>query len=160
MNGNILEQFLGKVSLRFKEIKTITLKIYNGNKGRDGRLSDMKQILLIIAVVMGQSVLAADKEPLIADPKSSGAQEWEPKKTHAIIVGVLDWKNGLTPFSKRNRKDQELRDLLIKRGTPAENVTMLLDQEATLPKIREAVAHTLSKTSKDSTLIIYYDGHG
>ena len=160
VNGNILEQFLGKVSLRFKEIKTITLKIYNGNKGRDGRLSDMKQILLIIGVVMGQYVLAADKEPLIADPKSSEAQEWEPKKTHAIIVGVLDWKNGLTPFSKRNRKDQELRDLLIKRGTPAENVTMLLDQEATLPKIREAVAHTLSKTSKDSTLIIYYDGHG
>ena len=28
----------------------------------------MKQLLLIIAVVMGQSVLAADKKPLIADP--------------------------------------------------------------------------------------------
>ena len=28
----------------------------------------MKQILLIIAVVMGQSVLAADDKPLIADP--------------------------------------------------------------------------------------------
>ena len=28
----------------------------------------MKQILLICAVVMGQSVLAADKKPLIADP--------------------------------------------------------------------------------------------
>ncbi|SVD94993.1 uncharacterized protein METZ01_LOCUS447847, partial [marine metagenome] len=59
----------------------------------------MKQILLIIGVVMGQYVLAADKEPLIADPKSSSAQEWEPKKTHAVIVGVLEWKNGLTPFS-------------------------------------------------------------
>ena len=28
----------------------------------------MKHILLMIAVVMGQSVLAADKKPLIADP--------------------------------------------------------------------------------------------
>ena len=28
----------------------------------------MQQILLILAVVMGQSVLAADKKPLIADP--------------------------------------------------------------------------------------------
>ena len=28
----------------------------------------MKQLLLMIAVVMGQSVLAADKRPLIADP--------------------------------------------------------------------------------------------
>ncbi len=98
--------------------------------------------------------------PLVAFTISLGADEWEPKKTHAVIVGVLEWKNGLTPFSKRNRKDQELRDLLIKRGTPAENVTMLLDQEATLPKIRKAITQTLSRTSKDSTLIIYYDGHG
>ncbi len=28
----------------------------------------MKQLLLIFAVVMGQSVLAADEKPLIADP--------------------------------------------------------------------------------------------
>ncbi len=91
---------------------------------------------------------------------SLGAAEWEPKKTHALIVGVLEWKNGLSPFPKRNRKDRELRNLLIKRGTPAENVTMLLGEEATLAKIRKAIAQTLSKTSKDSTLIIYYDGHG
>ncbi|SVB74619.1 uncharacterized protein METZ01_LOCUS227473, partial [marine metagenome] len=98
--------------------------------------------------------------PLVAFTISLGADEWEPKKTHAVIVGVLEWKNGLTPFSKRNRKDQELRNLLIKRGTPAENVTMLLDQEATLPKIRKAISQVLSRTTKDSTLIIYYDGHG
>jgi arylsulfatase A-like enzyme len=97
---------------------------------------------------------------LVAFTTSLGADEWEPQKTHALIVGVLEWKNGLSPFPKRNRKDKELRDLLIQRGTPAENVTLLLGQEATLPKIREALAHTLSKTSKDSTLIIYYDGHG
>ncbi len=97
--------------------------------------------------------------PLIAST-SLGAEEWEPKKTHALIVGVLEWKNGFSPFPKRDRKDKELRDLLIKRGTPAENVTMLLDQEATLSKIRKAITQTLSKTSKDSTLIIYYDGHG
>ena len=119
-----------------------------------------KTILMIVAVVMGQSVLAADKKPLITDPASSEAGEWEPKKTYAVIVGVLEWKNGLAPFPKRNRKDQELRNLLIKRGTPTENVTMLLGKEATLAKIRKAITQTLSKTSKDSTLVIYYDGHG
>jgi len=97
--------------------------------------------------------------PLFAST-SLGAEEWEPKKTHALIVGVLEWKNGLSSFPKRNRKDKELRDLLVKRGTPAENVTMLLDKEATLANIRKAVAETLSRTTKDSTLIIYYDGHG
>ncbi|SVC69448.1 uncharacterized protein METZ01_LOCUS322302, partial [marine metagenome] len=109
---------------------------------------------------LGLTALLLGFMPLVAFTTSLGADEWEPKKTHAVIVGVLEWKNGLTPFSKRNRKDQELRDLLIKRCTPAENVTMLLDQEATLPKIRKAITQTLSKTSKDSTLIIYYDGHG
>lgn len=97
--------------------------------------------------------------PLIAST-SLGAEEWEPKKTHALIVGVLEWKNGLSSFPKLNRKDRELRDLLVKRGTPVENVTMLLDKEATLAKIRKAITQILSKTSEDSTLIIYYDGHG
>jgi hypothetical protein len=88
------------------------------------------------------------------------AEEWEPARTHAVIVGVLEWQHGLTPYSKRNRKDQELRDLLVKRGTPAENIQLLLDKDATLPKIRKAVADTLTRAEKGSTLIVYYAGHG
>src|SRR5262245_26642973 len=88
------------------------------------------------------------------------AEEWEPANTHAVIVGVLEWQSKLTPYPKRNRKDQELRDLLVKRGTPAENVRLLLDKEATLPKIREAIADTLKMADKNSTLIVYYAGHG
>jgi hypothetical protein len=88
------------------------------------------------------------------------AGEWQPAKTHALIVGVLEWKNGLTPYPKRDRKDVELRDLLIERGTPPDNNTLLLDKEATLPRIREAVATTAKKAEKDSTLIVYYAGHG
>jgi hypothetical protein len=97
----------------------------------------------------------------VASPGASlGAEKWEPSKTHALIVSVLEWEGNLSPFPKRNRKDQQLRDLLIKRGTPAENITMLLGPEATLEKIRDAIAHTLGETSKDSTLIVYYQGHG
>jgi hypothetical protein len=88
------------------------------------------------------------------------ADEWEPARTHAVIVGVLEWKAGLTPYPKGNRKDQELRDLLVKRGTPADNIRLLLDKEATLPKIREAIAETLKKAGPRSTLIVYYAGHG
>lgn len=121
----------------------------------------MKGFLLIITLMVFVGCLStSDKLLTVTVPASSNAGEWEPKKTHAIIVGVLEWKNGLAPFPKRNRKDQELRDLLIKRGTPPENVTMLLGREATLAKIRKAITQTLRKTSKDSTLIIYYDGHG
>jgi len=40
----------------------------------------MQQILLILAVVMGQSVLAADKKPLIADPIVEKAIRYRLKK--------------------------------------------------------------------------------
>lgn len=115
---------------------------------------------MIAVVALAGCVSTPDKLSLIAAPASSEAGVWEPKKTYAVIVGVLEWENGLAPFPKRNRKDQELRNLLIKRGTPTENVTMLLGKEATLAEIRKAITQILSKTSKDSTLIIYYDGHG
>jgi hypothetical protein len=88
------------------------------------------------------------------------AEEWEPAKTHAVIVGVLEWKSGLTPYPKRHRKDQELRDLLVERGTPAENIQLLLDKDATLPKIRSAIEKTVNRAPAGSTLIVYYAGHG
>ena len=91
---------------------------------------------------------------------SFAAERWEPSKTHVVIVGVCKWEADLTRYSKRHRKDEELRDLLIKRGTPTENITMLLDSEATLSNIRKAIDDTLRKTTKESTLIVYYAGHG
>src|SRR5436190_3938267 len=88
------------------------------------------------------------------------AEEWEPAKTHAVIVGVLEWKSGLTPYPKRHRKDQELRNVLVSRGTPAENIQLLLDKDATLPKIREAITKMVNRAPNGSTLIVYYAGHG
>jgi hypothetical protein len=88
------------------------------------------------------------------------ADEWEPAKTHAVIVGVLEWKSGLTAYPKRSRKDQELRDVLVKRGTPEKNIELILDKDATLPKIREEIARAVKRADHDSTLIVYYAGHG
>jgi len=70
------------------------------------------------------------------------ADEFEPAKTHAVFVGVLEWQHALTPYPKKHRKDQELRDLLVRRGTPEANITLLLDKDATLAKIRDAVTKT------------------
>jgi len=92
--------------------------------------------------------------------RSLDADQWEPANTHALIVGVLEWEADLTPYSKQDRKDQALRDLLIKRGTPPGNITMLLDSQATLSNIRQAIDEILGKTTEGSTLIVYYAGHG
>jgi len=88
------------------------------------------------------------------------AEEWQPADTHAVVVGVLEWKSSLTPYSKENRKDLELRDLFIKRGVPASNIETLLDEQATLAKIRDALARTIKRCPAGSTLIVYYAGHG
>jgi hypothetical protein len=88
------------------------------------------------------------------------ADEWAPAKTYAVIVGVLEWEHGLQPYAKRNRKDQELRDLLVRRGTPEENIALLLDKEATLANVRDAVIKTARGAGEGSTLIVYYAGHG
>lgn len=88
------------------------------------------------------------------------ADELEPAKTHAVIVGVLEWKHGLHGYSKKHRKDQELRDVLVRRGTPAAHITLLVDKDATLPNIRKAVTRSARRAGPGSTLIVYYAGHG
>ncbi len=51
----------------------------------------VKQILLIVAVVMGQSVLAADKKPLIADPLVEKAvRRWAEKPTGELTKADLE----------------------------------------------------------------------
>ena len=50
--------------------------------------------------------------------------------------------------------------MLVARGVPAENVTLLLDGDATLAKIRAAIAKSVGNAKPGATLIIYYAGHG
>lgn len=97
---------------------------------------------------------------LLAAPAPVDAEELVPARTHALIVGVLDWKNNLTPYSTRHRKDQELHDLLVRRGTPAEHIALLLDEEATAARIRGAVSRSARAAGPGTTLLVYYAGHG
>lgn len=90
------------------------------------------------------------------------ADELDPANVHAVIVGVLKYKHHRTleSFPNKNRKDRELRDLLVRRGTPAKNIALLTDKDATLANIRAAVQTAARNAEKNSTLLIYYNGHG
>ena len=46
-----------------------------------------------------------------------------PKNTQILIVGVLEWKEDLASFSKKNRKDKALHNFFLKQGVPASNIT-------------------------------------
>mgnify|MGYP001170267821 FL=1 len=85
---------------------------------------------------------------------------WDAADTHVVIIGVTRWKADLTRYPRRRRKDKELRELLIQRGTPPKQISVLLDSEATLENIRQTIKSTLLATNANSTLLIYFAGHG
>jgi hypothetical protein len=65
----------------------------------------MKHILLILAVVMSQSVLAADKKPLITNPIVEKAIRKPSAAHHPNSVERWQvWDNFLLPNSGRGRK--------------------------------------------------------
>ncbi|QDT09132.1 caspase family protein [Planctomycetes bacterium K23_9] len=84
-----------------------------------------------------------------------------PGQTYAVIVGVLTWQEkSLTEYPAERRQDVALQQQLAAIGVPAENVTVLLDQAATRDAIETAVTSVAKRAGEDSTLIIYYAGHG
>jgi hypothetical protein len=90
----------------------------------------------------------------ICDGKS-----WEPEKTHALIVGVLEWQDeGLVPYPKENRQDRALEAQLIADGVPAQNIIFIEDKAATLDSMVAALSEIALKSHH--TLIFYYAGHG
>jgi hypothetical protein len=85
----------------------------------------------------------------------------DPKRTHALIVGVLEFKgNAMSGWSKEARKDQELYDTLLAMGVPAKNMTLLLDREATKEAVEKATRDVAARARKGDLLLFYYAGHG
>ncbi len=90
------------------------------------------------------------------------AQDWEPKRTYALVVGILEWqdKASYVSFPKTERRDARLVATLRQRGVPREQVVYLQDKAATLPAIQTALANLLKRTHSGDTLLVYYCGHG
>jgi len=94
-------------------------------------------------------------------PQELDAVEIDPSSLHVVIVGVLEWKDAkVTQYSKEKRQDLVLRDTLLARGVPKEQITVVLDREATLEHITNAVGETAAKVPQDGSLLFYYAGHG
>lgn len=87
---------------------------------------------------------------------------WNPAKTWAFIVGLLEWENVdiYSSFPAEQRRDEQLVDLLIERGVPEDQVWYLQDSDATTEAILAAMEAHLVSATPDATLIVYYCGHG
>jgi len=83
------------------------------------------------------------------------------KNVWAVVIGIDEYQK--TRKLKFAAKDaQAFSDYLIQNNrVPKENVTLLLNQEATLARVRSALGtHLKNKAGKEDTVIIFFAGHG
>ncbi len=87
---------------------------------------------------------------------------WDPTRTWAFVVGILEWQHDdlYEPFPQEQRRDAELVKLLGKRGVPKQQIRYLQDRQATTAAIDTALTEMLTAAAPSSTLILYYCGHG
>lgn len=83
--------------------------------------------------------------------------------THALLIGIADYHH-VNRLPQQVRNDvQDLHAVLIDPqlcAYPPENVTLLLDGQATQAAIRLALAELASKSAVDATVLIYISSHG
>jgi formylglycine-generating enzyme required for sulfatase activity/uncharacterized caspase-like protein len=106
----------------------------------------------------------------LTDPVTNGRgprrsqSPWR-EDAYAVIVGINTYRDPHIPDLRFARNDAEevyrvLTDPSVGRFNP-DNVITLLDADATERRIRSALGTQLRRrTSKDSTVCVYYAGHG
>lgn len=85
------------------------------------------------------------------------------KNTYGLIIGVANYHhiNKLPPTVLKDAQD--IYDLLVEPshcGYAADNVTLLLDAQATRIAITQALAALAQQSDEDSTVFIYISSHG
>jgi len=87
-------------------------------------------------------------------------------KTHytnsrALVIGINQYKNA-SPLSYAVSDAEELRDVLVSDlGFPKENITYLVDSEATKENIlRSFMRLTADEVGLDERILIFFAGHG
>ncbi|MCP4398274.1 MAG: hypothetical protein GY801_13380 [bacterium] len=88
-----------------------------------------------------------------------------PRKVYAVIIGIATFEDkSIPPLSFTINDAQEMYNLLTDPnygGVPEENITLLLDEEATTQNIKSAIGKWLKRQAgEEDTVIIYYAGHG
>ena len=75
---------------------------------------------------------------------------WEPARTWAFIVGVLEWEHEdiYSPFPKEQRRDAQLVKLLEERGVPKGQIRYLQDRRATTAAITPPVRKVMRRGAR------------
>jgi hypothetical protein len=110
-------------------------------------------------------IVAADAEgnrTVVTIPVSQAISSKPPPpagRRFALVVGVGRYPGGAAGTG--NLEAKAFTDILVKRaGFPAENVKLLVDEQATATQLRAALETHVSLAGEGDLLVIYFAGHG
>lgn len=103
--------------------------------------------------------LTAATDPDAKAGLKEGRTRWEPKKTQVFAVGVLTYPGG-PAWPEQGRRDADMIEQLLARGVPADRITFMTNENATLAAVRDAFDITMRNAAADATLWFYFAGHG
>ena len=101
---------------------------------------------------------ALSSSPQKARGAASGPQHW------AVVVGISEYQNPGIPSLKYADKDAEaIADFLRKPeggGYDSDHLCLLLNKDASLAKVKDALINFLSQAIDMDLVVIYFAGHG
>ena len=106
-------------------------------------------------------VSAIDRDNLSAQKIITVMRQVDRAKVWAVVIGISKYKT-VHPLRYADMDAQAFHDYLMGNvGVPAENVTLLLNEQATLMNLKRTLGTELKrKAAEKDTVIIYYAGHG
>lgn len=146
--------------IQFLKVNNITTPIKaNGSFNINLPLNVGDNPITIEAKDLNQNI--ALKKFMIERKNMDGSEyKFEDAKNYLIVIGVNAYKNWPTLFNAVADADAVKKVLTSRYKFEPENVTMLVDSQATRFNIYDALRKHIEKVSSRDNLLIYYSGHG
>ena len=127
------------------------------------KLTRANYILVFLLALCSMSVMAQEETNkgtsslIIRKKKNTGIKR-------AVVVGVSDYQNDQIPDLRFAHTDAEAFSDYLKSPSggdlKADNIKLLLNEDATGGNVRNALDWIVKQTKKDDQCIIYFSGHG
>jgi Caspase domain len=100
-----------------------------------------------------------DSDPTENKILSEGASTDKKQNVYALLIGIAKYRY-LNTLSKTTNDARDLYSTFIKNGCPQQNLTLLLDEDATKVAISRELDQLAHRAKPDDTLVILFSGHG
>jgi len=121
-------------------------------------------VLTLPAGLSGESSFAGQSPgwPPGAPWWTPGPPPWAPSANKwAVVIGIADYQEPATDLWHPDENAKEMaKALFTKYGFPAQNIKLLLNEQATAAAIVGAITWLAAMEDDDSTVVFFFSGHG